>query len=221
MSSSAFIVAAVVIVAILIVAALWVSTRQRSQKRQRSEKLRERFGPEYERTVAEKGDTGRAEGELTARQKRVSQLDIRPLTADEGRSFNDEWRAVQARFVDDPSTAVRDADALVGRVMEARGYPVGDFEQRSADVSVDHPTVVEHYRAAHDIALRHAQGQASTEDLRQAMVNYHALFIELLGEPPAVETPPETAVPPDGEPPAVETPPGAAVPPDTSARVAS
>jgi len=213
MSSSTSIVAAVVIVAILIVAAFLVSTRQRSQKRQRSEKLRERFGPEYERTVTEKGDTGRAEGELTARQKRVSQLDIRPLTADEGRSFNDEWWAVQARFVDDPSTAVRDADALVGRVMEARGYPVGDFDQRSADVSVDHPTVVEHYRAAHDIALRHAQGQASTEDLRQAMVNYHALFIELLGEPPTVETPPVAAVPADGEPPTVETLPNTNSPP--------
>ena len=101
---------------------------------------------------------------------------------------------MQARFVDDPSTAVRDADALVGRVMEARGYPVGDFEQRSADVSVDHPTVVEHYRAAHDIALRHAQGQASTEDLRQAMVNYHALFTELLEEPQTGETRPDTSV---------------------------
>jgi hypothetical protein len=178
---------AIVFVATLIVAARWYSMRQRSAN------LRERFGPEYERTVAEKGDTRGAEDDLTARQKRVSQLDIRPLTSEEGRSFNDEWRAVQARFVDDPSRAVRDADALVGRVMEARGYPVGDFEQRSADVSVDHPTVVEHYRAAHDIALRHAQGQASTEDLRQAMVNYHALFTELLEEPQTVETRPDTS----------------------------
>jgi FtsZ-interacting cell division protein ZipA len=195
MSSAAFIVAAVVIVAILIVAAWWYSTQQRSQKRQRSEQLRERFGPEYERTVAEKGDTRRAENELTARQKRVSQLNIRPLAADESQRFNDEWRAVQMSFVDDPSVAVRDADALVGRVMDARGYPEGDFEQRFADVSVDHPTALEHYRAAHEITLRHAQGQANTEDLRQAMVNDHALFTELLGEPGAVETRPDTSVP--------------------------
>lgn len=187
MPDATLIIVTVVIIAILIAAVWWYSMRQRS------EKLRERFGPEYERTVAEKGDTRKAEDELTDRQKRVSQLDIRPLAADERGRFSDEWRAVQARFVDDPSSAVRDADALVGRVMEARGYPVGDFEQRSADVSVDHPTVLEHYRAAHEIALRHDQGQASTEDLRQAMVNYRALFAELLEEPRTVETRPDTA----------------------------
>jgi FtsZ-interacting cell division protein ZipA len=187
MPDATLIIVAVVIIAILVAAAWWYSRRQRSAK------LQEKFGPEYERTVAEKGDTRKAEDELTGRQKRVSHLDIRPLAADERRRFNDEWQAVQAGFVDDPSTAVRDADTLVGRVMEARGYPVGDFEQRSADVSVDHPTVLEHYRAAHEIALRHAQGQASTEDLRQAMVNYRALFAELLEEPRTVETRPDTS----------------------------
>jgi FtsZ-interacting cell division protein ZipA len=181
------IIVAVVIIAILLVAVWWYSTRQRSAK------LQEKFGSEYERTVAEKGDTRKAEAELTDRQKRVSKLEIRPLAADERRRFNDEWRAVQARFVDDPSAAVRDADTLVGRVMEARGYPVGDFEQRAADVSVDHPAVLEHYREAHVIALRHAQGQASTEDLRQAMVHYRALCAELLEEPPTVSTPPITS----------------------------
>jgi FtsZ-interacting cell division protein ZipA len=181
------IIVAVVIIAILIVAVWWYSMRQRSAK------LQEKFGSEYERTVAEKGDTRKAEDELTDRQKRVSKLEIRPLAADERRRFNDEWQAVQARFVDDPSAAVRDADTLVGRVMEARGYPVGDFEQRAADVSVDHPAVLEHYRAAHAIALRHAQGQASTEDLRQAMVHYRALCAELLEEPPTVSTPPVTS----------------------------
>lgn len=181
------IIVAVVIIAILVAAVWWYSMRQRSAK------LQEKFGPEYERTVAEKGDTRKAEDELTDRQKRVSKLEIKPLAADERRRFNDEWRAVQARFVDDPSAAVRDADTLVGRVMEARGYPVGDFEQRSADVSVDHPTVLEHYRAAHAVALRHAQGQASTEDLRQAMVNYRALFDELLEEQQTVETRPDTS----------------------------
>ena len=181
------IIVAVVIIAILVAAVWWYSTRQRSAK------LQEKFGPEYARTVAEKGDTRKAEDELTDRQKRVSKLEIRPLAADERRRFNDEWRAAQARFVDDPSAAVGDADTLVGRVMEARGYPVGDFEQRAADVSVDHPTVLEHYRAAHAVALRHAQGQASTEDLRQAMVNYRALFAELLEEPTTVSTPPITS----------------------------
>jgi len=181
------IIVAVVIIAILVAAVWWYSMRQRSAK------LQERFGPEYERTVAERGDTRKAEDELTDRQKRVSKLEIKPLAADERRRFNDEWRAVQARFVDDPSAAVRDADTLVGRVMEARGYPVGDFEQRAADVSVDHPMVLEHYRAAHAVALRHAQGQASTEDLRQAMVNYRALFDELLEEQQTVETRPDTS----------------------------
>jgi len=187
MPDATLIIVAVVIIAILVAAVWWYSMRQRSAK------LQEKFGPEYERTVAEKGDTRKAEDELTDRQKRVSKLEIKPLAADERRRFNDEWRAVQARFVDDPSAAVRDADTLVGRVMEARGYPVGDFEQRAADVSVDHPAVLEHYRAAHAVALRHAQGQASTEDLRQAMVHYRALCAELLEEPPTVSTPPVTS----------------------------
>ena len=187
MPAATLIIVAVVIIAILIVAVWWYSMRQRSAK------LQAKFGSEYERTVAEKGDTRKAEDELRDRQKRVSKLEIRPLAADERRRFNDEWQAVQARFVDDPSAAVRDADTLVGRVMEARGYPVGDFEQRAADVSVDHPAVVEHYREAHAIALRHAQGQASTEDLRQAMVNYRALFDELLEEQQTVETRPDTS----------------------------
>jgi FtsZ-interacting cell division protein ZipA len=181
------IIVAVVIIAIVIVAVWWYLMRQRSAK------LQERFGPEYQRTVAEKGDTRKAEDDLRDRQKRVSQLEIRPLAVDERQRFSAEWQAVQAGFVDDPSTAVRDADGLVGRVMEARGYPVGDFDQRAADVSVDHPMVLEHYRAAHEIALRHAQGEASTEDLRQAIVNYRALFAELLEEPQAVETPPDTS----------------------------
>jgi hypothetical protein len=195
MSSEALVVAAVVTVAILLVAASAYSRRQRSQGQVRSEKLRERFGTEYERTVAEKGDTRSAESELTARQKRVSQFNIRPLAADEGRGFNDEWQAVQMGFVDDPSVAVRDADALVGRVMDARGYPEGDFEQRFADVSVDHQAALGNYRVAHEIVLRHSLGQASTEDLRQAMVNDHALLAELLDQSAAVEAVPNTMAP--------------------------
>jgi hypothetical protein len=191
MPIAALIIGAVVIVAIVIVAARLYATqqtRQRVETEQRSEQLRQRFGPEYDRTVAEKGDVRVAESELTARQKRVSEFDIRPLAADEGKSFNDEWQVMQATFVDDPSTAAHDADALIGRVMAARGYPESDYDQRSADVSVDHPAILDHYRAAHAIALRDADGQANTEDLRQAVLNSHALFTEMVEEPRTVET---------------------------------
>jgi FtsZ-interacting cell division protein ZipA len=187
MPDATLIIIAVAIIAILIAAAWWYSMRQRTAQ------LQEKFGPEYRRTVAEKGDTRKAEDELTDRQRRVAKLQIRPLAADERRSFHDEWQAVQARFVDDPSASIDDADTLVGRVMEARGYPVGDFEQRAADVSVDHPIFLEHYRSAHDIALRQAEGQASTEDLRQAMVNFRALFADLLEEPRLVSSSPNTS----------------------------
>lgn len=195
MSTAAFVVAAVVIVALLIVTSWLYSKRQRGQSSQRSQQLRDQFGTEYDRTLAEKGDERSAEKELTARQTRVSHLTIRPIAADEGVRFSDEWRTAQGNFVDDPSAAVRDADALVGRVMDARGYPEGDFDQRFADVSVNHSTALGNYRAAHDIVLRHAQGQASTEELRQAMVNDHALLTELLVDQPAVETVAGTAAP--------------------------
>jgi hypothetical protein len=198
MQPAALIIAAVVIVAIVIVAARWYSTqqtRQRNETEQRSQQLRQRFGPEYDRTVAEKGDVRTAESELTARQKRVLGFSIRPLATEEGKSFNDEWQVMQATFVDDPSTAAHDADALIGRVMAARGYPESDYEQRSADVSVDHPAILDHYRAAHEIALRDADGQANTEDLRQAVLNSHALFTEMVEEPPTVDTSTESAVP--------------------------
>lgn len=198
MPIAALIIGAIVIVAIVIVAARLYSTqhaRQRIETEQRSEQLRQRFGPEYDRTVAEKGDVRIAESELTARQKRVSKFDIRPLAADEGKAFNDEWRVMQSTFVDDPSIAAHEADALIGRVMAARGYPESDYDQRSADVSVDHPAILDHYRAAHAIALRDADGQANTEDLRQAVLNSHALFTEMIEEPPTVETLPESDVP--------------------------
>jgi hypothetical protein len=147
----------------------------------RSQRLRERFGPEYERTLRETDDRRRAEAELEARQRRVQKLDIREIQPDEATRYARDWEAVQARFVDDPSGAVGEADRLVGEVMEARGYPVGDFEQRAADLSVDHATVVEHYRAAHAIAGRQEGGEVDTEDLRQAMVHFRALFSDLLG----------------------------------------
>jgi hypothetical protein len=149
-------------------------------QRQRSEALREQYGPEYDRAVRQMGDQRRAESELLKRQERVEQLDIRPLSASQRSDYMDRWRTVQAKFVDDPKGAVSDADALVEQVMKARGYPVADFDQRAADLSVHHPRVVENYRAARDIAMRHRRGEATTEDLRQAMVYCRALFQDLL-----------------------------------------
>ncbi len=164
-----------VVALVAIAAAAWMFMQKR-----KTEQLREDFGPEYGRAVEEHGDRRQAESALEARRERVEQLDIRPLSPSDREGFAESWRAAQARFVDDPSAAISEADQLVGEVMQTRGYPVGDFEQRAADVSVDHPRVVEHYRAAHAIALRNEDGHADTEDLRQAMVHYRALFEDLL-----------------------------------------
>jgi hypothetical protein len=148
--------------------------------RRRHERLKTRFGPEYERAVRDAGDPRRAESLLERRESRVKQYHIRPLSAEEGQRFGTAWRAVQARFVDDPSSAVRDADVLVTDLMTTRGYPMTDFDRRAEDVSVDHPHVVQNYREAHAIAERHARNAASTEELRQAVVSYRALFDDLL-----------------------------------------
>lgn len=164
------------IAVVVIAAVVWFEMR-----RHRSEGLRARFGPEYDRTVHTVGDVKQAEASLEARAKRVEALHIRPLSADESTRYGAAWRRVQERFVDDPHGAVTEADRLVGEVMHARGYPLGDFEQRVEDISVDHAGVVMNYRAARDIARAHARGEASTEDLRQAMVHYRALFDDLLG----------------------------------------
>lgn len=174
MTTIAWIVLLVVVVAIVAVIAWSLGQRRRSAR------LRERFGPEYDRTVEQTGKQSKAEAELESRQERVESLDIRPLGADDRDRFRERWRIVQATFVDDPASAVTDADALIGEVMRARGYPVGDFEQRAADISVDHPQVVDHYRTAHQIAIRQRTGEADTEQLRQAMVHERALFADLL-----------------------------------------
>jgi hypothetical protein len=166
-----------VLAALLVVAAvlLW--------RKRRSEQLREGFGPEYERTVAEHGDRRAAESELLERRQRREKLDVRELEPAARERYADRWRVTQRRFVDEPAQAVAEADELVAAVMRDRGYPVEeDFDRRAADVSVDHPVVVEHYRAAHAISTQSAGGGgAETEDLRQAMVHYRALFAELLG----------------------------------------
>jgi len=168
----------VVVIAVIAVAAIaFVAARKR-----RSAKLRERFGPEYDRVLQKEGDTRKAEGVLEFREKRREKFTLHPLSEADKSSFAVRWDEVQSRFVDDPRGAVTVADGLVTEVMQKRGYPIGEFDQRAADISVDHPVVVENYRAAHGIALRHSAGQASTEDLRQAMVHYRALFQELLDE---------------------------------------
>jgi hypothetical protein len=155
------------------------------ERRRRSAKLRSRFGPEYERTIQDAGDRRQAEAELHDRERRVSRLDIRPLSASERDRFSTSWRMIQAEFVDHPKEALLKADGLLTEVMRTRGYPTETFEQRSADLSVDHPSVVQNYRAGRDIAAKDKQGQADTEDLRQAMIHFRALFDELVGDPAA------------------------------------
>jgi hypothetical protein len=172
----AFILVGVLVVAVVAVIA-WSQARRR---RQQSESLRQRFGPEYDRAVNELGGRGKAEAELEARTKRVARLQIVPLSVGEASRFKQSWTALQARFVDDPKAAVVEADRLVYEVMAKRGYPMGDFDARAADISVDHPTVVANYRAARAIALADERGQADTELLRRAVVHYRALFDELL-----------------------------------------
>jgi hypothetical protein len=169
-------IVAIVLIA-LVVAGLLVARQRRSQQ------LQEGFGPEYDHTVEERGgDRRQAEAELQERRQRREKFEIRELDDDARDRYVERWRAAQRRFVDEPAPAVGEADALVIEVMRERGYPVADeFEQRAADVSVDHPKVVEHYRAAHAISSKATAGDASTEDLRQAMVHFRALFAELLG----------------------------------------
>ena len=181
------IVIAIVVVLVILAVALTVWQRHRRAR------LREHFGPEYDHVVEETGSTRRAARELEARERRVEELEIRPLTPDGADAFAREWQDVQAKFVDNPQLATAEADDLVARVMRARGYPMTDFDGRAADVSVHHPAVVEHYRTAHDIAQRAGRGEASTEDLRQALIHYRALFDDLLettpGAPRSAEEP--------------------------------
>ncbi len=168
------IVAVVIAVAIGLVA--WIS----ANKRKRTQRLQQRFGPEYERTVSETGEQRAAEKELAARERKRDKLDIRPLSSAALETFSGRWRAVQTAFVDSPSSALGDADRLVTEVMRERGYPVDDFDQRASDISVDHPTVVEDYRAAHDIFELQHHGAVGTEEQRQAFVHYRGLFAKLL-----------------------------------------
>jgi hypothetical protein len=170
------VIPALILVAVLVIIAVALVARRR-----RSEKLKRRFGSEYDRTVLQQhGDSRRAEETLVEREKRVEAFPLRSLTPVDREAYAMEWASVQRRFVDDPSAAVGSADRLVSRVMTDRGYPMSDFDQRAADISVSYPAVVQNYRTAHDIVLRHTDGHATTEELRQAMVHYRSLFDELL-----------------------------------------
>lgn len=154
---------------------VWLYTSKR-----RTKELRSKFGPEYGRLARAQGDAGRAEQLLQEREQRVKKLDIKPLTEAQRNHFADEWEHTQAQFVDDPTAAVTHADALVQEVMTVRGYPVVDFDQRVADVSVDHPAVAQNYRLAHAIAVEHQREEVAMEKLRQAMLHYRSLFADLL-----------------------------------------
>ena len=175
-NAQAWMVAAVIL--LLLITGAWLVARE--LRRRQSVRLRQRFGPEYARTVSERGDRTKAEAELLAREKRVERLKLVALTPDDAARFSQAWGALQTRFVDNPREAVVEADRLVRELMVKRGYPMADFEHRAADISVEHPTVVEAYRSARAIAVRDQQGQASTEDLRKAIVYYRTLFDELL-----------------------------------------
>jgi len=165
------VIASVVLLLVVIIAIM---------RKRRSEHLRQRFGPEYQQVLQQHGDARHAEAVLEERERRVQKFSIRALPKADREHYIEEWANVQRRFVDDPALAINDAEMLVTLVMTARGYPMADFEQRAADISVNHPRVVENYRSGKQIVLRHGKGQATTEELRQAMVYYRSLFEDLL-----------------------------------------
>lgn len=171
--TNTMLIALAVIVVIALV--LWTVLRKR-----RSDDLAQRFGPEYHRTVDEMGSREKAEAELLARKKRVDELHLVPLSPADAQRFHQEWRSLQSRFVDNPRGVLADADLLVRELMQKRGYPMGDFERRAADISVHHAGVVDHYRAAHALTERDRRGEVDTEGMRQAVIHYRALFAELL-----------------------------------------
>ena len=172
--STSTIIIIVLAIAVAALAAVIVLQRRRTRR------LKTKFGPEYDRLVDREGSPRRAEAVLDSRQKRFQKLDIRRLSREECDRFAAEWRLVQEHFVDDPRRAIAEADQLINEALSARGYPMGDFEQKAADISVEHPQVVEDYRTAHEIAMRDERGRATTEDLRRAMQHYRNLFEHVL-----------------------------------------
>jgi hypothetical protein len=181
-AQTSMIFAGIVVIALIAFAALLLYRNKQSHR------LQQRFGPEYGRTVNDLGSRTKAESELKSREKRVERLNIVALAPAEAARFSQAWKALQGRFVDNPKGVVIEADQLVRELMLKRGYPMGDFEHRAADISVDHPAVVANYRAAQAIAARDQRGEADTEELRNAVVHYRALFDELLEVSPARPT---------------------------------
>jgi hypothetical protein len=177
MNTAMIVIVAFFAIAVIVAIAVgvWFYTKNR-----RTKELRSKFGPEYNRVARAEGDAGQAEKILQERQARVKKLDIKPLTEEQQNEFADQWEHAQAQFVDDPTAAVARADILVQEVMNVRGYPVADFDQRVADISVDHPAVAQNYRIAHDIAIQHEREKVGMEKLREAMLHYRALFADLL-----------------------------------------
>jgi hypothetical protein len=174
MATWVWIVIAVVVV-LVVLGVIWTGLRAR-----RSKGLQERFGSEYDRVAADAPTKRAAESELREREERREQFDIRPLEPEERKAYRAQWQTIQARFVDDPAGSLAAADSLIQTVMRERGYPVDDFDTRAGDLSVDHPDVVENYRAGHGIAVAHDRGKAGTEELRRAVQHYRALFAELV-----------------------------------------
>jgi hypothetical protein len=185
-SPPSWVIVAVLVVVLIIV----IGLVSREMRRRQSARLQRRFGPEYARTVTQRGDRSKAEAELLAREKRVEKLKLMPLSPEDQARFSEAWRTLQTRFVDNPRGVVVDADRLVRDLMTKRGYPMGDFEHRAADISVDHPKVVDAYRSARAIAARDERGEASTEELRKAVVYYRTLFDDLLEVPQRKESSP-------------------------------
>jgi hypothetical protein len=175
--NSTYIIITVVVVLVIIGAILGFAFSRRNRKQE----LHDQFGPEYDHTVETMGDEKKAQTELDERRAHVKALDIRPLSVSERERYMADWTAVQSKFVDEPGQAIVDADRLIMEVMQVRAYPVSDFEQRAADISVTYPALVSNYRAAREIAIKNEQHQATTEELRQAMIYYRSLFEELLG----------------------------------------
>jgi hypothetical protein len=207
MSTGATVAIIVVIVIIVIAVAVLSATAARRRR------LRRRFGPEYDRAVVDQQSQRKAEAELTSRERRVRRLDIRPLTAAARSECTAQWASVQERFVDQPALAVTEAQQLVTTVLQDRGYPTEGYDQILADLSVDHARNLEHYRAAHAVSESAARGSASTEDLRQAMIHYRAMFADLLRDVADAQQsaqPGTTAATPDGA--VTESPDGTAAP---------
>ena len=186
MDQSTLLIIVAVVAVVVIALIVWGAMRKR-----RTDRLRDQFGDEYDRTVEQRGKKAEAEAALEERAERVEKLNIRPLTPEERDGFSREWRDVKALFVDSPVEAVHHGDRLLGTIMKTRGYPMADFDRRYEDLTVDHGEVARHYREGHDIVTRHQNGKASTEDLRQAMIHFEALFDDLVNEVSGeVENPP-------------------------------